>query len=162
MLKITGYRLPPRPQPVDPDSKEGLRRRVRAAHFTEMKLQRQIESLREIIAGQEAELRALRAAMGCPALQPNILGLTPIQTNLLRALHAAGEGGMSTRALLLAGDTTPASVKVHLHHVRRVLKSQNPLADVENEHGQGYRLNPHARRVVQDALAQSQPIESGV
>lgn len=146
---------------VDPDSKEGLRRRVRKAHFTEMRLQREIESLREIIAQRDAELRTLRAAMQSPALPPDLLGLPPTQRAVLSALFARPDG-MTTEALLRAGKTTASSLKVHICHVRRTLKRLNSLADIESEWGQGYRLNVQARRVVQDALAEGQPMTSGV
>lgn len=137
-------------------------RRLGKSHFNEMRLQREVESLREIIAERDAELRALRAAIGSPGIVPALLGLTPLQNNLLRALHAAGAYGMTYEALLRAVDTTPASMKVHICRVRKVLKCRNSLADIESEFGQGYRLNEQARLVVQDALAEGQPIKSGV
>lgn len=114
--------------------------------------------LKARVAHLEEENARLKAEGLSGEFPPGFMGLTRQQRLLIRALHKARGGVVTIERLRLLGEIGGSSGKAlhtQLCWARRTLKNYDPRIEIENEHGEGYRLNPHGVALCDQLLANS-------
>ena len=117
-----------------------------------------IFKLRAQVTRLEDQVAQLKAGALSQDFPPGFMGLTRQQRLIVRALYKARGGVVqSSRLMVLAevGGTSGKALHTQVCWARQTLKNYDPRSDIENEHGEGYRLNPHAVALCDSLFANS-------
>lgn len=121
-------------------------------------LHAEIGSLRDTLALREEEVRQLKESFAPRLAFPGEWRLTGAETKILGALFAARSGVLSKESLHVAVsgleiETEQKIVDVYVHHLRAKFKRAATGIVIETRCGDGYRLPPDSRRLIERALS---------